>query len=61
MNCHYREENLLELLNEINRGLPAEVVLPLTFRGRHLKIVRVVSEESRIFQTKTRAPYYICL
>lgn len=61
MTSHRKEEALIEFLTDINKRLPAEVVLPLTFSDKHLKVVSVVSEECRIFQTKTRAPFYICL
>ncbi len=46
----------------MNHRLPATIYIPFTNQCyQDLNIVNIVSDEARVFSTKERAPYYICL
>ena len=49
-------------LKEINKGLPANVYIPFVTQSiRNHAVLRIFEEESRIFVTRQRAPYMICV
>lgn len=49
-------------LAKLNEFLPATVYLPfVTAALRNYTVLRVVPEESRLFLTKERAPFLVCL
>ena len=68
---------LKQYLNEINKNLPACVYIPfikglssiniyllmyvLLDYLRNSAVLHIVVEESKVFSTKERAPYYICI
>ena len=68
---------LKQYLNEINKNLPACVYIPfikglasvniylliyvLLDYLRNSAVLHIVVEESKVFSTKERAPYYICV
>ena len=49
-------------LKTINEGLPADVYIPfITQSTRNHAVLGIFAEESRIFVTRQRAPYMICV
>jgi len=54
--------SLKSLLYEINKSLPSYVYVPF-FKDmmRYYAVLNIVTEETRVFSTKERAPFYICL
>jgi hypothetical protein len=53
---------LKHLLKKVNERLPAAVYVPFTNSSLRLyNVLNIVSDESRVFSTKERAPFYICL
>ena len=49
-------------LRAINEGLPADVYIPfITQSIRNHTVLGIFEEESRIFVTRQRAPYMICV
>ena len=67
--------HLKKYLNEMNKKLPACVYIPLiggltsnyvyfiSFKGnlRECAILHIAVDESKVFKTKDRAPFYICV
>jgi phosphatidylinositol 4-kinase len=50
------------MIQEINLKLPACVYIPFVKDSdQYSNILNIVFEETRIFSTKQRAPFYICL
>jgi len=50
------------MIQEINLKLPACVYIPFVKDSdQYFNILNIVFEETRIFSTKQRAPFYICL
>lgn len=46
----------------MNKRLPATIYIPFTKDCyQDLNIINIVCEEARVFSTKERAPFYICL
>lgn len=46
----------------MNKRLPATIYIPFTKDCyQDLNIVNIIVSEARVFNTKERAPYYICL
>ena len=57
-----RRDRLCEILRAINKKLPACVYIPFVKDSdQYCNLLNVVVEETRIFSTKERAPYYLCL
>ena len=57
-----KKEALLAGLRKINEGLPANVYIPFVSNNwRNYAILNICEKESKLFFTKTRAPYLICL
>jgi phosphatidylinositol 4-kinase B len=57
-----RKEDLKSYLERVNQKLPATIYIPLTKECyQDLNVISIVWNESRVFSTKERAPYYICL
>ena len=53
---------LIDGLNNINRNLPASVYIPfLSNKTRNYAILNIVVQEARLFLTKERAPFMICI
>jgi phosphatidylinositol 4-kinase len=53
---------LREKLKEVNSQLPAAVYIPFLSQSmRNYAVLHIVTEESRIFRTKMRAPLLLCL
>jgi len=49
-------------IRKINKHLPAQVYVPFVNNSvRNHSILHILENESRIFQTKERAPFLICL
>lgn len=59
------EEKKLELIRDlakVNEHLPARVYIPFVNESaRNYAVLHIVSNESRIFQTKSRAPALLCI
>ena len=46
----------------MNRRLPATIYIPFTKESyQDLNIINIVCTEAKVFNTKERAPFYICL
>lgn len=45
----------------MNKQLPAEVFMPFRSINGYQKVGGILMEESKVFNTKTRAPFYLCL
>jgi phosphatidylinositol 4-kinase len=46
----------------MNKRLPADVYLPFrSLRVQGMKVASIVVEECKVFPTKLRAPFYVCL
>ena len=57
-----QKEFLKEGLREINEKLPRAVYIPFVSKGlRNCCVLRICVEETRLFVTKSRAPFLICL
>ena len=49
-------------LKKINTYLPAAVYIPFYYSNiRNYAVLNIVVGESRVFSTKERSPYYICI
>ena len=57
-----KKRALINGLNEINKGLPANIYIPFVNNAwRNYAVLNICPNESKLFLTKTRAPYMICL
>lgn len=57
-----KRELLTQLLKELNKKLPAAVYLPLSRRSmRECAVLHIPVHEVKIFVTKERAPFLICV
>lgn len=55
-------QSLKEGLDKINKFLPSAVYIPFVSESlRNYAVLNIVTSESRLFLTKTRAPFMICL
>ena len=53
---------LIRDLKQVNENLPARVYLPfVNDSARNYAVLHVTALESRIFQTKSRAPVLLCI
>ena len=53
---------LQEGLRKVNQGLPATVYIPFVRNSlRNYAVLNICVDESKLFLTKSRAPYMICL
>ncbi|CAK65842.1 unnamed protein product (macronuclear) [Paramecium tetraurelia] len=62
-NLHLADPKIISLkadIQKINRGLPAAVYVP--FQGvRSYVVLNIVVDECKVFATKCRSPFYLCL
>ncbi|CAD8067851.1 unnamed protein product [Paramecium sonneborni] len=62
-NLHLANPKIISLkadIQKINRNLPAAVYIP--FQGvRNYVVLNIVVDECRVFPTKCRSPFYLCL
>ena len=57
-----KKDRLKEIFQEVNLKLPACVYVPFVKDSKQFyNILNIVIEETQIFSTKQRAPFYICL
>jgi len=58
-----RPEALKQLLHDMNRVLrPSYVYIPIVKESlRYYSVLNIVAEETKVFSTKERAPFYVCL
>lgn len=62
LNAQNREEALFDGLQQINKHLPANVYIPFVNESmRNYVVLHIKAMESKIFVTKSRAPYLICV
>lgn len=62
LNSPNKEESLFNGLQKINMHLPANVYIPFVSASmRNYAILHIKVIESKIFETKSRAPYLICV
>ena len=64
-NLKYADPKIISLkadICKINEKLPAAVYIPfITNSIRNYAILNIIGSESRVFSTKERAPFYICI
>lgn len=49
-------------LGKVNENLPASVYIPFVQSGiRNYALLNIIVSETKVFSTKERAPFYICL
>ena len=57
-----KKQFLIDGLKEINQGLPANIYIPFVNNSwRNYTILNVLENETKLFLTKNRAPYMVCL
>lgn len=57
-----KKMSLIKGLTRINEGLPSSIYIPFFNRAwRNYSILNICEQESKLFLTKSRAPYLICL
>ena len=57
-----KKQALKEGLRQINRNLPSNVYIPFVNNAwRNYAVLNICEEESKLFFTKSRAPFLICL
>lgn len=57
-----KKQALIEGLKKVNEGLPANVYIPFVNHSwRNYTVLNICVDESKLFLTKNRAPYMICL
>ena len=57
-----KKEFLIKHLNVINQGLPSNIYIPFVNNSwRNYAILNICENESKLFFTKKRAPYLLCL
>ena len=57
-----KKQALIDGLRRINEGLPANVYVPFVNNNwRNYAVLNICEDESKLFFTKTRAPYLVCL
>lgn len=57
-----KKQALIDGLKRINESLPGNVYIPFVNNNwRNYAVLNICEEESKLFFTKTRAPYLICL
>lgn len=62
LNARNREEALFNGLQQINCHLPANVYIPfVTNSMRNYAVLHIKVMEAKVFVTKTKAPYLICV
>lgn len=68
-NYENKAEKLKDYLRQMNSKLPSCVYIPFTKSkaisyidtNLYFNVLNIVVEETRIFSTKMRAPFYVCL
>ena len=57
-----KKRELIQDLERVNENLPASVYVPFVNNsGRNFAVLHICASESRIFQTKSRAPILLCI
>jgi phosphatidylinositol 4-kinase len=57
-----RKVTLWQCLQQMNKQLPADVYLPFKSNMvQGMKVASIAFEECRVFSTKMRAPFYVCV
>ena len=57
-----KKKELLRDLEKVNENLPASVYVPFVNNSiRNYAVLHIAAGESRIFQTKSRAPILLCI
>ena len=57
-----KKQALIEGLTTINQGLPSNVYIPFVNNSwRNYAVLNICENESKLFITKSRAPFMICL
>ena len=57
-----KKQSLIAGLTKINEGLPSNVYIPFVNNSwRNYAVLNICENESKLFITKTRAPYLICM
>ena len=60
---HLADPKLISLkadIQKINRNLPAAIYVPF-YNSRNYVILNIVTDQCKVFSTKCRSPFYICL
>jgi len=61
----FADPKLIALRSELkkrNEHLPAAVYIPFFNNSiRHYMVLNIVTDEAKVFSTKERAPFYMCL
>ncbi|EGR33017.1 phosphatidylinositol 4-kinase, putative [Ichthyophthirius multifiliis] len=61
-NTELKLKTLIENIQKINESLPAAVYIPFfTHQIRNYVVLNIVGSESKVYSTKERSPYYICV
>jgi len=57
-----KEKVLRTGLNDIKGGLPSSVYMPFVSKSmRNYAVLNIMESETRLFLTKTRAPFMVCV